>query len=72
MKITKYPQKSDWKNLVQRPTLEKQNLKSLIAEVFDKVSKNGDEALRFYSENLMAQKLLILKFLQKKLKRWKT
>ncbi|SKB74777.1 histidinol dehydrogenase [Soonwooa buanensis] len=50
MIITKYPQKSDWKNLVQRPTLEKQNLKSLIAEVFDNVSKNGDEALRFYSK----------------------
>lgn len=57
MIITKYPQKSEWANLVKRPMLERQNLKSLITEVFDNVSKNGDDALRFYSEKFDAAKI---------------
>jgi len=45
MKISKYPQKETWSELIKRPSLQKEKLTELIAEIFDEVEKNGDEAL---------------------------
>ena len=45
MKISKYPQKETWSELIKRPSLQKEKLTRLIAEIFNEVEKNGDEAL---------------------------
>ncbi len=45
MKINKYPKKESWPELVKRPVLKKEQLTELIAEIFNEVEKNGDQAL---------------------------
>ena len=45
MKISKYPQKETWSELVKRPILQKAKLTELIAEIFKEVEKKGDQAL---------------------------
>lgn len=45
MKINKYPQKEVWSELVKRPVLKRKELTELIADIFDEVQKNGDQAL---------------------------
>ncbi|MBD3904223.1 histidinol dehydrogenase [Chryseobacterium sp. Ch-15] len=45
MKINKYPQKEIWSELVKRPVLKREQLTELIADIFDEVEKNGDQAL---------------------------
>lgn len=49
MKIYKHPNKSDWNTIIQRPVLEKQNLRETITEVFSKVKNEGDNALQYYT-----------------------
>lgn len=45
MKINKYPKKEIWSELVKRPVLKREQLTELIADIFDEVEKNGDQAL---------------------------
>ena len=45
MKINKYPKKESWPELVKRPVLKREQLTELIADIFDEVQKNGDQAL---------------------------
>ncbi|WP_165601935.1 histidinol dehydrogenase, partial [Chryseobacterium contaminans] len=45
MKIYRYPTKDTWKELVQRPVLEREEISGLIAEIFAEVESNGDQAL---------------------------
>ncbi|WP_411812818.1 histidinol dehydrogenase [Chryseobacterium scophthalmum] len=45
MKINKYPKKDSWPELVKRPVLKKEQLTELIAEIFNEVEKNGNQAL---------------------------
>ncbi|MGO4709766.1 histidinol dehydrogenase [Chryseobacterium sp. 2TAF14] len=45
MKINKYPQKEIWAELVKRPVLKREQLTELIADIFNEVKKNGDQAL---------------------------
>ena len=45
MKISKYPQKETWSELVKRPVLKREKLTELIADIFKEVEKNGDQAL---------------------------
>ena len=43
MKIYRYPAKDTWTDLVKRPVLEQKEISGLIAEIFTKVEKNGDQ-----------------------------
>ncbi|AZB26274.1 histidinol dehydrogenase [Chryseobacterium bernardetii] len=45
MKIYQYPTKNTWKELVQRPVLEREEISGLIAEIFAEVENKGDKAL---------------------------
>ncbi len=49
MKTVKYPKKQDWTALCERPKLAKADLDSLVAQIFDDVSRNGDQAILKYS-----------------------
>jgi histidinol dehydrogenase len=48
--ITKYPEKKLWESLLNRPILEKKNLKNTILEIFAKIKKEGNSALKEYTE----------------------
>lgn len=45
MKLNRYPKRESWSELVKRPTLQREKLTELIADIFNEVEKNGDQAL---------------------------
>lgn len=49
MQIFRYPEKSDWKEIVARPTFEAASLESIVSNILDDVKLNGDTALRRYT-----------------------
>ena len=48
--ILKYPAKNMWEILLQRPVIEKDNLRNTVQEIFSEVRNAGDFALKKYSE----------------------
>ncbi|MDO5616035.1 MAG: histidinol dehydrogenase, partial [Cruoricaptor ignavus] len=50
MNTYKNPEKNTWAELCKRPTIEKNNLKDIINQVFTEVQTKGDEALLDYTE----------------------
>ncbi|MFT6747043.1 MAG: histidinol dehydrogenase [Glaciecola sp.] len=49
MKVYKYPQKSEWPEILSRPVKEKANLDQIVNEVFEAVKTKGDQAVAFYT-----------------------
>lgn len=49
MKIYKYPQKSEWSEILSRPATEKADLDQIVNEVFEAVKTKGDDAVAFYT-----------------------
>jgi len=45
MKIYRYPETKTWPGLIQRPAFERKEISGLIAEIFEAVGKDGDQAL---------------------------
>ncbi len=50
MKLYSYPDKTAWPAILQRPVMEMESLESTVQAVLDEVRRNGDEALRAYTE----------------------
>lgn len=50
MKVIRYPKKENWKEILQRPTYEAEDLSSLVANVLEEVKANGDNALQKYTK----------------------
>ncbi len=50
MKIIRLPQRSEWAAICQRPTQDTQTLTAAVAEILEKVKREGDQALRFFCE----------------------
>lgn len=48
MKIVKYPERSDWQRLLERPYIDVSKLNETVADILDDVRKNGDDAVRRY------------------------
>lgn len=48
--IFKFPQSEDWEQLLQRPVFEKNSLRNIVADVFNKVKLNQDSALKSFTE----------------------
>lgn len=48
MKIVKYPERSDWHRLLERPYIDVSKLNGTVADILDDVRKNGDDAVRRY------------------------
>lgn len=46
------PNKRDWSVLCERPSIEKNNLKSVVSEILDSVRRDGDDALIKYASSL--------------------
>lgn len=49
MKIYKYPEHKDWKNLLSRPLMDTSSLNDKVSKIIANVKKNGDKALKEYS-----------------------
>lgn len=47
--LLKYPAKNTWETLLQRPALEKKDLRKTVEEIFLKVKSEGDSALKEFS-----------------------
>ena len=47
--IIKYPAQNTWETLLQRPTLEKKDLRNTVQEIFLKVKNEGHSALKEFS-----------------------
>ncbi|MCX8532548.1 histidinol dehydrogenase [Chryseobacterium luquanense] len=45
MKIYKYPDKNNWSELIKRPVFKREKLTEIIADIFNQVKENGDQAL---------------------------
>lgn len=50
MNISKYPSKQALNGLLQRPSINQENLTEVVSEVLAKVKKGGDEQLLFYTQ----------------------
>ena len=62
MNIIKYPAKSEWNAITQRPQRKKDDLNAIVNEVIDNVKKDGDEAVRLYElkfDKVSLQSLLV-------------
>ena len=61
MNIIRYPERSTWKQLLQRPILDMETLNTTVAEVLDDVRKNGDAAVLKYEERFDKVQLDVLR-----------
>ena len=50
MQLINNPNPKDWKELCQRPTASLEELMPIVRSVFEEVSRNGDTALKNYTE----------------------
>lgn len=50
MKIIKYPNKSDWQEILARPVFNTKELEITVSTVLDDVKKDGDSAVRRYTK----------------------
>mgnify|MGYP006285734311 FL=1 len=50
MNIIKFPKKEDWKSILERPSFDLEELMGSVTEIINEVRKNGDKALRFFTE----------------------
>jgi len=49
MNILRYPEKSDWSGLLQRPQLNHHTLEDQVQKIIDDVAANGDAAVKAYT-----------------------
>ncbi len=57
MKIYKYPDRKDWKEILQRPALDSSSLEKKVKKILDKVKKDGDKAVRKFTKEFDGVKL---------------
>ena len=50
MNIIKYPAKSEWKSIVERPHMDLSKLNETVSSVLNDIKDNGDEAVKRYEE----------------------
>lgn len=57
MKTIKYPTKSEWSEILKRPTMDSSSLEDKVKEILNDVRLNGDDAIKKYA--LMFDKVVI-------------
>ncbi|HJU45983.1 MAG TPA: histidinol dehydrogenase, partial [Chitinophagaceae bacterium] len=57
MQIVQYPDRKDWKKLLQRPVFDTSSLESRVANILKEIKENGDEAVRRFT--LMFDKISV-------------
>ncbi len=61
MNIIRYPAKSDWNSIVERPHMDLSKLNATVSSVLEDIKENGDEAIKKYEEQFDHVKLSSLK-----------
>ena len=61
MNIIKYPSKSDWNSIVERPHMDLSKLNATVSSVLQDIKENGDEAIKKYEEKFDHVKLSSLR-----------
>ncbi|MEM1259404.1 MAG: histidinol dehydrogenase, partial [Bacteroidota bacterium] len=61
MKTYVNPDKSSWSEILSRPTQSFETIEPAVKEVFDKVKKNGDDAIKRYTAKFDQVELTDLK-----------
>lgn len=69
MKTYFNPSKNEWKQLIARPAVEKENLFKLVDEVFTDIQENGDTAVRTYCRQFDQVELDALQVSEQQIKR---
>lgn len=57
MNIIRYPEKGEWKKIVERPHLDVSQLNAIVKSVLDDIRANGDKAVMAYEEKFDHVKL---------------
>ena len=57
MKIIRYPERGEWKKIVERPHLDVSQLNAIVKSVLDDIRVNGDNAVMAYEEKFDHVKL---------------
>ena len=57
MKIIRYPERGEWKKIVERPHLDVSQLNAIVKSVLDDIRANGDNAVMAYEEKFDHVKL---------------
>lgn len=57
MKIIRYPERGEWKKIVERPHLDVSQLNAIVKSVLDDIRVNGDKAVMTYEEKFDHVKL---------------
>lgn len=57
MKIIRYPERGEWKKIVERPHLDVSQLNAIVKNVLDDIRVNGDKAVMTYEEKFDHVKL---------------
>ena len=50
MKIIRYPQPSEWAELLKRPVMNMETLRGTVSEVLGRIKAEGDKAVLDYEE----------------------
>lgn len=61
MNIIRYPAKSDWNSIVERPHMDLSKLNATVSSVLEDIKENGDEAIKKYEEQFDHVKLSSLR-----------
>jgi len=68
IKLIKYPDRKDWKELVKRPVFENSLLEKSVKKMLDKVKTKGDKAVRKYTKEFDGVKLKKVQVSEKEIK----
>lgn len=60
MQIIKYPQRSDWKTILKRPTIDTSSLNDTVATVLTNIRERGDQAIFEYEAKFDKVELSVL------------
>ena len=68
MKVYKYPDRKDWKELLKRPAIDSSSLEKTVKKILDKVKEKGDKAVKKYAKEFEGVKLKRLQVTEKEIK----
>lgn len=57
MQLIKYPKQKDWANILQRPVFDSSSLEKKVKKILNAVKKNGDKAVKHFTEEFDGVKL---------------
>lgn len=67
MQVYIFPERKDWKEILQRPAMDSSALEKTVKKILDKVKEKGDKAVKKYSKEFDGVKLKKLQVTQKEI-----